>query len=338
MPEALKLAFVGCGAIASYHLNGIRESCDDVLVTAAVDPDPVKAERMAADTGAEAFASLDDALAGGDLDAVDIMVPHDLHEQLAIKALQAGKNVLLEKPMAMTLDACDRILAAARDAGTVFMVAENAQYWPEIVLAQEVLASGEIGEIITARAAFVAQVDNQWYNDADPWRFRQERAGGGIAIDGGSHWIRPLRMWLGEIDRVIAVVGRPWQSMEGETLVRALFQFRSGLYGSFDAMELTSPMAPEAWWRVTGTEGEIAIEGGFEGGLRVYSASNPDGRLVAEPRGWAKSFGPEIADFAGAVLHGTPLQAGPEESLGELRTALAIYRSAENGTWENVWD
>ena len=50
MPEVLKLAFVGCGAIASYHLNGIRESCDDVLVTAAVDPDPVKAERMAADT------------------------------------------------------------------------------------------------------------------------------------------------------------------------------------------------------------------------------------------------------------------------------------------------
>ena len=98
MPEVLKLAFVGCGAIASYHLNGIRESCDDVRVTAAVDPDPVKAERMAADTGAAAFASLDDALAGGDFDAVDIMVPHDLHEQLAIKALQPEKTCCSKSP------------------------------------------------------------------------------------------------------------------------------------------------------------------------------------------------------------------------------------------------
>ena len=133
-------------------------------------------------------------------------------------------------------------------------------------------------------------------------------------------------------------VGHPWQTMEGETLVRALFQFKSGLYASFDAIELKGAMAPGPWWRVTGSEGEITIGGGSEGGFRVYTPSNPDGKLVAEPGGYAKSFGPEIADFANAVLHGTPLKAGPEESLGELRTALAIYRSAESGNWENVWD
>ena len=91
---------------------------------------------------------------------MDIMVPHDLHEPLAIEALRAGKHVLLEKPMAPTLEACDRIMAVAAEVDTVFMVAENAQYWPEVLLAQEILDSGEIGEITTARAAFVAQVDS----------------------------------------------------------------------------------------------------------------------------------------------------------------------------------
>ena len=338
MPDVLKLAFVGCGAIASYHLNGIREKCGNVRVTAAVDPDAAKAERLAADTGAEAFTSLEAALAVGDFDAVDIMVPHDLHEPLAIEALRAGKHLLLEKPMATTLDACDRILATAKEAGTVFMVAENAQYWPEVVLAQEVLDSGEIGEVTTARASFVAQMDSQWYSGAQPWRYDQKRRGGGVVIDGGSHWIRPLRMWLGEIDSVVAVSGRPWKTVEAETLVRALCRFESGLCASFDALEITGAMAPEQWWKVSGTEGELVIDGVFNGGLRVYSPSSPDGRLVAEPQGWGKSFGPEIADFASAVLHGKPLEAGPEDSLAELRTALAMYRSAESGQWEKVWD
>ena len=338
MADVLKLAFVGCGAIAQHHLAGIREECKNVRVTAAIDPEIEKAERMAADTGAEAFTSLEAALQGGDFDAVDIMVPHDLHEPLAIEALRAGKHVLLEKPMAPTLEACDRILTVAAEVGTVFMVAENAQYWPEVLLAQEILDSGEIGEVTTARAAFVAQVDNQWYSGERPWRYDEKRRGGGVVIDGGSHWIRPLRMWLGEIESVVAVSGRPWKTVEAETLLRALCRFESGIYASFDALELAGAMAPEQWFKVSGTEGELVMDGVFDGGLTVYSPASPEGRLVAEPRGWAKSFGPEIADFESAVLHGKPLEAGPEETLAELRTALAMYRSAKSGQWEKVWD
>ncbi len=338
MADVLKLAFVGCGAIAPYHLAGILEDCKNVQVTAAVDPDAAKAQAIAAQTGAEAFDSLDAALADGAFDAVDLMVPHDLHESLTVQALDAGKHVLLEKPMAPTLDACDRILAAAKAAGTVFMVAENAQYWPEIVMARELIESGAIGEIVTARAAFTYRYDEQWFGDARPWRLERSRTGGGLAIDGGSHWIRPLRMWLGEIEAVVAVTAHPLENMEGESLVRALFRFRSGTLASFDAMMVPGPLAPETWWRVTGVKGEIAISDGFSGGLKVFDDADPDGRLVGEPRGYAKSFGPEIADFANAVLSGSPLQAGPEESLAELRTALAIYRSAQSGGWENVWD
>ena len=149
------MAFVGCGAIARYHLDGLLEHAPNVRITACIDPDAEKARAYAAETGAQAFASLEEALDHGDFDAVDLMLPHDLHEELTIQCLQAGKHVLLEKPMAPTLDACDRILRVASQTDTVFMVAENAQYWPEIVQAKLLIDAGAIGEIITARAAFV---------------------------------------------------------------------------------------------------------------------------------------------------------------------------------------
>ena len=140
MPDKLKLAFIGCGAIARFHLDGIKSHAPRIDVTALVDLDESKAQTYAAETGGQAFTSLDEALAKGDFDAVDIMLPHDLHEPIALQCLAADKHVLLEKPMAPTLDACDRILAAANAAPGVFMVAENSQYWPEIVEAQKYLA------------------------------------------------------------------------------------------------------------------------------------------------------------------------------------------------------
>ena len=341
--EKLRLALVGCGAIARYHLDGIKEYAPRIEVTAVIDPNGAKAEEYAEETGARPFATLAEALQSDTFDAVDIMVPHDLHEELALMAFAAGKHVLLEKPMAPTLEASERILVAARQAqeqfpGLVFMVAENAQYWPEIVLAKKLIDEGAIGDIITARAAFAMELDPYFFAEARPWRYSRNKTGGGIAIDGGSHWIRPLRMWMGEIEAVVGVLGYPLAQMEGESLTRSLIRFQSGQVACFDALMIESPLAPEPWWRITGSKGEIIIEGGFKGALLLYNAENRAGLRVAEPLGYAKSFGPELADFASVVLDGATPAAGPEDSLGELRTVLALYRSVESQRWEAVWD
>lgn len=344
MSEKLKLALVGCGAIARYHLDGIKEYAPRIQVTAVIDPDMSRAQSYAADTGATAFPSLAEALQQGDFDAVDIMVPHHLHEEVALMAFAAGKHVLLEKPMAPTLDACQRILEAAENArqtlpNLVFMVAENAQYWPEVVLAKELIDEGAIGEIITARASFAMELDPYFFADKTAWRFSKAKTGGGIAIDGGSHWIRPLRMWMGEIKEVMGVLGRPLAEMEGESMVRSLIRFESGKVATFEALIAEAVMGPQPWWRINGTKGEIVIEEGLEkGALLLYNADNRHGLRVAEPLGYAHSFGPELRDFSHAVLDGARPAADAAYSLGELRTALALYRSAESGNWEAVWD
>ncbi len=128
--KQLNIAFVGCGGIAAAHWRGIRSHAQRINVTAAVDISAERAAAMAVLTGAQPFTSLATALEEGDFDAVDIMLPHNQHEEAAELAFAAGKHVLLEKPMATTLAGCERIMNAARQAGTVFMVAEQAQYWP----------------------------------------------------------------------------------------------------------------------------------------------------------------------------------------------------------------
>jgi predicted dehydrogenase len=336
----LRLAFVGCGAIAEMHLMGIGEAAPEIRVTAAIDPVRARAEAMAQRTGATPFTSLAEGLASGTFEAVDLMLPHHLHEDVARAAFAAGQHVLLEKPMATTPESCARILAAARRAGTVFMVAENAQYWPEVVRAKTLLDAGAIGDVLTARATVNTPLDraSPFYAGTRPWRFDKHSTGGGISLDVGSHWIRPLRMWLGEIDEVVAALGHPAAEMEGESMVRALFRFRSGTVATFDAgMFPGTVFGPEVLFRITGTRGEIVIESKMGGRLALYDTDHPKG-VKEEPHGYLKSYGPEFADFARAVLTGAALAAGPEVALGELRTALAMYRSAESKRWEKVWE
>lgn len=334
----VKLAFLGCGAISEYHLNGIKSTRglgEKVQITAAIDTDFGKAWQIASETHAQAFTSLEHALIDGHFNAIDIMLPHDLHEEATIASLRAGKHVLLEKPMVPNLKACQRILNAAKAAGTVFMVAENAQYWPEVVKAKELIDNGEIGKIITARAALWVPKDEYWLQGPDPWRYRRDRVGGGITVDGGSHWIRPLRMWMGEIDEVTASIDYPDKKMEGESMLHSIIRFNSGKSATFDALQATNIVAPENWWRITGTGGEILLPS--TGGVKLFNESFPRGRQVLKPHSYPKSFGPEIEDFADAILTGKPPKASAEYSLGELRTALAMYRSIETKKWEKVF-
>ena len=335
--DRLTLAFVGCGGIARAHWRGIQKHAPRIDVTAVVDTNPEQVAAMSEQTGAAGFASLTQALAEGDFDAVDIMLPHDLHEPATLESFAAGKHVCLEKPMAHNLESCERILAAAAQTDTVFMIAEQAQYWTDVQKVRELIDAGAIGEVITARACFYDPQNVP--PGAKPWRFELARAGGGISIDGGAHWIRPLRMMLGEIDEVIAATARHVEDMEGESSARALMRFESGVVATFEAFLYPGAVGPVEDFRVTGTEGELVMERGRDGQLRLYNSEHPTGlALMSSYEGKAASYGEELNDFCCAVLDGKELEAPPAYSLGELRTGLAMYRSVESGRWEKVWE
>jgi UDP-N-acetyl-2-amino-2-deoxyglucuronate dehydrogenase len=339
--QEIGLALVGCGAIAEWHRMALA-NVPTLEIRACVDPLRERAEAMAKLTGGAAFTSLAEALAAPGVEAADVMVPHHLHEPIALEVLRAGKHLLLEKPMATSLAACERILAAARASGRVFMVGENAQYWPDVLLAKQLLDSGAIGTPVTAHVHLFSPAMNE-FHAAGSWRLSRELMGGGIALDTGSHFMRPLRMWLGEVDEVVAVMERPIARMEGESLARALFRFRGGAVASFCLFMSDGALAPQDTFRITGTQGEITIAAG----VRLFDGSDPRGRVVQPdrpeamkdvPAGYMASYAGEFLDFARAIREGKALAAGPEVAVGELRIAQAMERSAQTRRWEKVWE
>lgn len=333
----LRLAFVGCGNIARAHWYGVRHRAQHIRVTAVVDSDAERAAAMAERTGARAFTSLAEALDADLFDAVDVLLPHDLHESVTLQALAAGKHVLLEKPMAPTLEACERMLLAAARAGRVFMIAEQSQYWPDVHVVKALLQRNAIGDLLSVRGHFVDSTPI--VTDLTlPWRFLHARAGGGIAMDGGAHWVRPLRIWLGEVESVYAVTRRPVAAMEDESFALALLNFRCGITASFECLLSNAALAPVQDFRLTGSSGEIVVERGEAGRVLLYDADHPNGVEVARTMpGRKMAFGDELDDFARAVRDGVPPAATAEYSLGDLRTALAMYRSAASGRVEPVW-
>ena len=332
MTDRVRMAYVGCGAISGMHTYGIESSGAAIDVVACVDPDPVRAAATAGPLGAAVHGSLAEAIGAGGIDAVDIMVPHRFTEALVGEAFDAGLHVLLEKPMAPTLEACDRILARWAGTDRVFMVAENAQYWPEVLTARRLISGGVIGEVVTARASFLIPPLDSFYA-AGAWRFDTDVATGGITVDTGSHWIRPLRMLLGEVEAVVGVTGRPFAAMAGESLVRGLLRFDSGVVAAIEGLLTSAPLGPEPLFRITGSAGEIHIDAA--GRCLVFDGTERRGRQEGEAAGYLESYGGEFVDFAAAVLDGVTPAAGPEQSVRELAIAFALYRSVESGRWEH---
>lgn len=330
--STLRLAIVGCGAMAEWHLDALEEAAPRTKVVAAVDPDPVRAAIVADLTGAAVFATMAAALSAGGVHAVALVVPHHLHEQLALEAFAADVHVALEKPMAPTIDACDRILAAA-PTDRVFMVTENSQYWPEVLVARDLIADGAIGDVLTARSWSCAQPPAVFYPGDKPWRFQAGAMGGGAALDTGSHWLRPLRIVLGEVAEVIAVTGRSMEAMDGESIARALLRFRSGVTASLDVIMASGPVSRQPHLQFIGRLGEIVVTN--DGVVELYDAAHPTGTAVFSG-GYMLGYRGVWADFEAAVLDGHPLAASAEYSLGEVRTALAINRSAVTHAWESV--
>jgi UDP-N-acetyl-2-amino-2-deoxyglucuronate dehydrogenase len=328
----VRLAIVGCGAIAEWHWKAIKAAVSRTRVTACVDPDPARAAAMAEKTGGTPYPSLDDALAEDVADAVAILVPHHLHEPLALQAFRAGRHVFLEKPMATSLEACARVLHAARAAGTVFMLAENAQYWPGVVRAKGLLDDGAIGELVTARAWCATPLMPEFHH-RDAWRFSLASCGGGIAIDAGSHFLRPLRMWCGELVDVVAITARRHADLQGESLCRALCRFEGGTVASFDAIFGVAAGTLVPRFQLTGTTGEVVIDAAE---VRLFDVNGGSGTVLGQSS-YLESYENEWRDFEAAVIDRTPLAASAEYGVGELRAALAMYRSAQTGRWEPVW-
>lgn len=176
------IAIIGCGQISDLHAAAYSGG-ETARIVALSDPDREGAEAKRQRWGvpqADVYTDYRDVLERGDVHIAEILVPHDLHYEIAAAALAAGKHVSLQKPMAVSLDQADALLQAAGTARGLLRVFENFLFYPPVQRAKAIIDSGELGDIHTiAIRSIGGYSDTAWPPPKEPWRLDPSRCGGG---------------------------------------------------------------------------------------------------------------------------------------------------------------
>lgn len=202
----LNVGVIGAGSVMRNAHAGAYENRDDVKVAAIADPVAVLREELGARLGCDAYHDdYHELLARDDVDAVDICLPHYLHEAAVLAALDAGKHVILDKPIAMTTAQADGMIAKAAEKGLHFYVTLNQRFHPPHAKMKEICdAEGKpfLAIIHVLGDEFASM------NDPNHWKGSQEKAGGGTLIDTGTHIFDLSRWWFGRPKTISCQGGR----------------------------------------------------------------------------------------------------------------------------------
>jgi len=268
--------------------------------------------------GIAAYGGYDEALRQPDIAGAIVCTPHDRHLADVLLALDRGKHVLVEKPIARTLEEADRMIGAAFGAGLGLMVAENFRFMPAFRHVKAVLGGDRIGRLRELHLV------SRGFRLPSGWRGDAEATGGGALIDGGIHYVHNLRWWGGPVRRVFAL--RPPQTltaMTAEDAVSLLAELPDGVVG-YLSNSLAAPGLPRFQWStVTGTEGTcfadnrgriVAVRG--RGGWKA--------RLFArDTRGHAAL----LRAFRETMKTGNASEMDGASGRADLAVVLAAYRS-----------
>lgn len=288
----LRLGLVGAGAVAELHAAAARAMPEHVRVSAVVDPRREVAQRLADVCDAVTAADHRELARGGVVDAVIVASPHAVHCSQVVDLAAAGLPVLVEKPMALTVDACDRMIGAALQHDVTMVVGHLQRYLPSVSTASRMLREGAVGEprlILERRGA-------RYERGTRPDWFLDPRGGlGGILTNLGSHCFDKLFQLTGSRT---ARVRSAWTSGEGVvTEVAAMVDLDPDIRAN---VVLTGTGLPDVdVTEVIGTEGALRLS--RDRGVELYGNGRVVHRVPQEPGDVAAAFVAQLRDFHDAV-------------------------------------
>ena len=357
MSAPLRFAIVGCGTIAPTHAEALTAlPPGEAELTACCDLVPERAEAFAARFGCRVL-PYETILNNPDIDAVSICTPSGLHAEFGVRALQAGKHVVVEKPMDITLKACDLLNQAQSETGRTLAVISQHRFDPASRGVKQALDAGELGPLVLADAR-IPWYRTQEYYDSGDWRGTWALDGGGCLMNQGVHTVDLLRWLCGSAATVYAQMRTAaHERIEVEDVVSATITFAGGAIGTLMASTAAYPGFP-ARLAVYGTHGSAVIEGDrlhtlavqgrevlagqeatdhalqvAQGGTRAATQQAASGAIqTADPSGvWGDAHRAQLRDFIHCCrTAATPLVDG-HEGRKAVELVLAVYESARLG-------
>jgi xylose dehydrogenase (NAD/NADP) len=318
----MTLEKVRFGILSTAHINRLvippaRES-DKVEIVAVASRDQARADAYAREWGIErAYGSYEALLEDPDVDAVYISLPNNMHVEWSIKAVEAGKHVLVEKPFSRHPDEVEQAFDAAERAGRLLSEAFMYRHNPQAARVTELLREGSIGELRVLRAAFSYSL-----YDADNIRLRTDVEGGSL-MDVGCYCVSGSRLLAGEPE---SVLGRAYIGPSGTDWVFAgSMEFPGEVFGLFDC-GTSLPNRDEL--EAIGTEGSLFLDDPWHARTPVIELRRDDGveRIELDP---VDSYRLELENVADAIRGEAPLLLGREDAVAQARALEALHRSAE---------
>ena len=314
---------IGCGEVARRRVaQAIQAHPQCELVAACRRNETALCEFCEDYSVPSSFTDADALIADASLDAVYIATPVGCHREQAVKAAQAGKHVLLEKPMALNLMECEAIAQAASAANVTLGIAYYRRFYPVVIRMKELIESGTIGTPLSIRAATATRAltpDFEGY-----WRVDPEQSGGGPLIDLGSHRLDLFRTFFGDPTQAHAICATRCGDYAAEDCASALFRFGDGIHGTLECFFGAGTDPDE--FSILGTQGRLDATPLNRGELQIET----DGKRRCESHPPHENYNvPLVADFVAAIEQGRcPTVSGEDGRAVNAAVALA-YQAAK---------
>jgi len=327
--NVLKIGLMGLGEVSMMHEAGYNEE-PRALIVAVCDKVEELAKSRAEPYGAKYYSNCDDLIKDRNVEAVDIMLPHRFHYKYAKKAMLAGKNVLIEKPMAMKYREAVELISTAEATGVILAVAENTRYVELYKKAYQHIEKNRVGKIWLVRT-LIAGSEVARYSDRQSW-VGKKKAGGGIIIDAGVHSFYLLKWFFGGIKNLMPFY---WHILkkdaEDNAVVMGTLESGAHFYSQF------SDTAQQPWTErleIYGEKGVLVGDQLSNPPLKIYNGPMDDeGETIQveyDPLGWKiKSMIEEIKDFVGSVIEKRKPLVNLYDTAYAVKVAELAYKNSE---------
>jgi predicted dehydrogenase len=337
----IRCAIIGYGTTYHWgwiHARWIEAVAGMQLVAICTRSEESAAHARQENPGVETYTDLSEMLRRADIDLISILTPHNTHANLTVQCLDAGKHVLVDKAMALTVDECDRMMDAARRNGRTLAVFHNRRHDGNIRALTEVIRTGEIGEV------FYAEFYSGGYSAPGPGWYDDQALSGGALYTYGPHVVDWLLQWIDS--RPVAVTGVShklvWPQSTNADHAQGLIRFANGAAASITTSRVAYLGKPQ--WYILGTRGAIIdtaegalagytreIDGPSAGSFRLKTATG-ERQVPYKNSDWSAYY----RDLAAHLRGEGPVPVSAAEGRATIAVLEAIERSAVSGRSEVV--
>lgn len=353
MPNPLRIALIGPGKVAHLHAKAVLQT-PDIQLCAVYGRTPDKTRAFADEYNIRAYSDIYDMVDRENIDLCIVTTPHPAHREPAVAALSAGSHVLVEKPLASSLEDCDAMIEAARRNGRYLGTISQRRFYAPSMRIRQAIDAGKIGKPVLGMIQMLGWRGEAYYQ-SDPWRGSWAGEGGGVLVNQAPHQLDLLLWYMGEIESVYGV----WRNLnhpyiEVDDTAVAIIRFKNGGLGN---LVVSNSQKPGLYGKVhihgeNGASVGVQTDGGsmFVAGMSgitdppvndIWTVPGEETMLpafVAEDTDFFNQidaityyFGLQIADFRDAIHEGRPPMVTGEDGRNVVALFQAIYESTRTG-------